>query len=100
MNINPAYRTHELEYALRQSEAQGLLLMDRFKTSDYVKMFYEVCPEAKESKPGNIHSDKLTFLRTAILIGGEKQPGMYSWNEAMKMGQELPDDVLLEIQRT
>jgi fatty-acyl-CoA synthase len=79
VNINPAYRTHELEYALRQSEAQGLLLMDRFKTSDYVKMFYEVCPEAKDSEPGQIRSEKLPFLRTAILIRGEKQPGMYSW---------------------
>jgi fatty-acyl-CoA synthase len=43
VNINPAYRTHELEYALRQSETQALLLLDRFKTSDYVQMFYEVC---------------------------------------------------------
>jgi fatty-acyl-CoA synthase len=98
VNINPAYRTHELEYSLRQSEAQGLLLMDRFKTSDYVKMFYEVCPEAKESKPGQIHSEKLPFLRTAVLIRGEKQPGMYSWDEVMMMGEEMPDDILLDIQ--
>ncbi len=52
VNINPAYRTHELEYALRQSETQALLLLDRFKTSDYVQMFYEVCPEARNSQPG------------------------------------------------
>jgi fatty-acyl-CoA synthase len=98
VNINPAYRTHELEYALRQSETQALLLLDRFKTSDYVKMFYEVCPEARDSRPGQISSQKLPFLKTAVLLRGDKQPGMYSWEEVMRMGDELPDDVLLERQ--
>ena len=91
VNINPAYRTHELEYSLRQSEAQVLLLMDRFKSSDYVKMFYEVCPEAQTSKPGEIHSEKLPFLRTAVLIRGEKQSSMYTWEEVLRMGEEIPD---------
>jgi fatty-acyl-CoA synthase len=96
VNINPAYRTHELEYALAQSEAQALLLMDRFKSSDYVKMFYEVCPEAKNSNPGQIHSEKLPFLRTTVLIRGEKKPGMWSMEEVLKMGEQVPDEILEE----
>ena len=96
VNINPAYRTHELEYALRQSETQALLLMDRFKSSDYIQMFYEVCPEARTSKPGHIHSEKLPFLRTAATVLGEKQPGMYTWEEILKMGEDVPDEMLLE----
>jgi len=96
VNINPAYRTHELEYALRQSESQALLLLDRFKTSDYVDMFYQICPEARQSRPGQIRSEKLPFLRTAVLLRGEKQPGMYSWDEVLKMGQEVDDSVMLE----
>ncbi|VVB69761.1 Acetyl-coenzyme A synthetase [uncultured archaeon] len=100
VNINPAYRTHELEYALRQSEAQALLLMDKFKSSDYVQMFYEVCPEARNSKPGHIHSEKLPFLRTAVMIKGEKQPGMWSWDEVLKMGEEIPDETLVERQES
>lgn len=98
VNINPAYRTHELEYALRQSETQALLLLDRFKTSDYVQMFYEVCPEARNSKPGQISSQKLPFLKTAVILRGERQPGMYTWEEIMRMGDSLQDDVLLERQ--
>jgi len=98
VNINPAYRTHELEYSLRQSETQALLLLDRFKTSDYVQMFYDVCPEARDSQPGQISSQKLPFLKTAVLLRGEKQPGMYSWDEVMKMGDELADDVPIERQ--
>ena len=49
VNINPAYRTYELEYVLKQAEIQTLILQGRFKTSDYVGMFYEACPEAYES---------------------------------------------------
>ena len=98
VNINPAYRTHELEYALRQSETQALLLMDRFKSSDYIKMFFEVCPEAKSSKPGEIHSEKLPFLRTAVLLRGDKQPSMWTWDEVLRMGEDLPDEVLQERQ--
>jgi fatty-acyl-CoA synthase len=100
VNINPAYRTHELEYALRQSEAQCLLLMDKFKTSEYVEMFYEVCPEAKISRPGCIHSEKLPFLKTAVLIRGEKQPGLFTWEEVMEMSQQVSDEALREIQES
>ncbi len=99
VNINPAYRTHELEYALRQSETQALLLMDRFKSSDYVKMFFEVCPDAKSSEPGQIHSEKLPFLRTGVLLRGDKQPSMWTWDEVLRMGEDLPDEVLQEARR-
>ncbi|HOV52685.1 MAG TPA: AMP-binding protein, partial [Methanothrix sp.] len=71
---------------------------DRFKGSNYVKMFYEVCPEAETSKPGDIHSEKLPFLRTAVMIRGGEQPGMYSWDEVMTMGEAVPDEVLRERQ--
>jgi fatty-acyl-CoA synthase len=42
VNINPAYRTHELEYALRQSGVRMLVSARAFKTSDYVSMVDEV----------------------------------------------------------
>ncbi len=98
VNINPAYRTHELEYVLRQAEIQALLLIDRFKTSDYIGMVNEVCPELKTSRPGQVNSESLPFLKTVILIRGEKQPGMYTWGEVMKMGEEMPDGVLCGLQ--
>ncbi len=69
VNINPAYRTYELEYALKQSEIRTLIIQGRFKTSDYVGMFYEACPEAYEAKPGRISSDKFPFLKNAIFLG-------------------------------
>lgn len=98
VNINPAYRTHELLYALKQSETEALFLIDRFKTSDYVGMFNEICPEAMTSKPGKISCESLPYLKTAVLMRGDKRPGMYTWDEVMKMGEEVHDDVLQEHQ--
>jgi fatty-acyl-CoA synthase len=98
VNINPAYRTHELEYALKQSETQALFLIDQFKTSDYVDMFYQVCPEARTSRPGGISSENLPFLKTSVLIRGQKPSGMFSWDEVLKMGDQMPDSVLQERQ--
>lgn len=94
VNINPAYRTHELEYVLKQSESQALLIMDKFKTSNYIQMFYDVCPEARTCKPGKISSEKLPFLKTAITVRGERQPGMFAWEDLLTRGDEF-DDVLL-----
>jgi fatty-acyl-CoA synthase len=45
VNINPAYRTHELQYALAQSGCRMLFAAPSFKTSDYVEMVEQVTPE-------------------------------------------------------
>lgn len=100
VNINPAYRTHELEYVLQQSQSQTLILIDSFKTSDYIKMFEEVCPEAKDSKPGKITSENLPYLKNVILARGEKRGYMYTWDEVLRMGDEIPDTVLCAVQCT
>ncbi|OPY47163.1 MAG: Acetyl-coenzyme A synthetase [Methanosaeta sp. PtaU1.Bin028] len=96
VNINPAYRTHELEYVLKQSEAQALILMDRFRTSDYLEMFYQICPQARDARPDEIELQELPFLKTLILIKGPRQPGMHMWEEVQKMGDQVPDHVLEE----
>src|SRR3712207_4115752 len=42
VNINPAYRLHELEYALRQSGCTALVIAPQFKTSNYTQMVYDL----------------------------------------------------------
>src|SRR5947209_1500662 len=56
VNINPAYRSGELKYALCQSDVRGLALVDSFKSSNYFDMLNEVCPELAVSVPGNLRS--------------------------------------------
>jgi len=94
VNINPAYRTFELEYALKQSEVDTLILQGKFKTSDYVGMFYEACPEAFEAKPGKIRSEKFPYLRNVVFMGEITYNGMYRWSEMLEMGEQVSDDEL------
>ncbi len=85
VNVNPAYRTHELAYLLDQSEANALILIGRFRNSDYVGMLNEVAPEIKESAPGELRSPRFPYLRHVIHIpphsdlACETPPGMWSW---------------------
>ncbi|MGI8415702.1 MAG: AMP-binding protein [Nakamurella sp.] len=51
VNINPAYRTHELGYVLRQAGISQLIAAERFKASDYAAMIEQVradCPDLSE----------------------------------------------------
>jgi fatty-acyl-CoA synthase len=85
VNINPAYRTHELEYVLKESRAKALCLIETFKTSNYVEMFYRICPEAKEAEPGQIDSWRFPHLKSAVMIGKEKYPGMFTRREFVEI---------------
>lgn len=89
--VNPAFREHELEYTLEDSETQTLILIERFKTSDYVTMFYNVCPEARQSNPGEIQSEKLPHLKNVIVLSEEAHPGMYTWNTLLEYGDTVSD---------
>ena len=95
VNINPSYRTYELEYVLKQAEIQTIIIQGRFKTSDYVGMFYEACPEAFEAKPGRISSEKFPFLKNAIFIGDIPYNGMFTWEELLKKTEEITSDELV-----
>ncbi|MEN6517601.1 MAG: AMP-binding protein [Methanospirillum sp.] len=96
VNINPAYRTYELEYALRQSEVQTLIVQGRFKTSDYVGMFYESCPEAYDCKAGRIESEKFPFLKNVIFAGEIPYNGMFLWSDVIRKGKGVNADELAE----
>ena len=92
VTVNPAYRTGELEYLLQQSDVNTILLIESFKTSRYVDMLNQVCPELAESEPGELSSEKFPILKNAVFLGSENKPGMFTWSRLLEMG----DDVLQE----
>lgn len=97
VNINPAYRTFEFEYAMKQAEIHTVFLQGRFKTSDYVGMFYEACPEAVDARPGKkISTEKYPFLRNVVFMGDVPYNGMFTWNEFMERGVNISRDELKE----
>ena len=107
VTVNPAYRTHELEYLLRQSDASALILIGSFRTSDYIGMVNEVVPELANSAPGQLHSEKLPYLRHIIFIprhepsqqGNQQTPaGMWRWEELRERGEEVSQSSLVELQ--
>lgn len=96
VNINPAYRTHELEYALRESRSKVLLLIDSFKRSHYLDMFYEVCPEVNDCRAGALESWRFPHLKSIVFIGSEEHPGMFTRRAFAELGDDFPDDSLEE----
>lgn len=90
VNINPAYRTAEVEYALNKVGCRALVAMPRFKTSDYIGMLRELAPEWAHTKPGELQSARLPHLKHAIWIDvegeGDDEPGFERFSALMKTG--------------
>src|SRR5579872_741298 len=82
VNINPAYRTSELQYALRQSGCSHLILAERFKTSDYLAMLDDV----RETLPD---------LRGVIVLGETKARDSLTWEEFLRLGDAISDEQLV-----
>ena len=104
VTVNPAYRTHELEYVLKQSEADALILIGQFRTSDYVGMTNEVIPELKDSTPGRLRCSKLPKLRNVIFIPPpsnletETPGGMWSWEDVRRKSSDISEAKLAQRQ--
>ena len=94
VTVNTAYKIHEAEYLLRQSDTHTLVMTDGYKDSDYVGIIRELIPELEENedlKP--IHSRKLPFLRNIITVES-KQKGCWTWEEAIAQAERTPLDAV------
>ena len=76
VNVNPAYRVGELEYALTRVGCAALILADRFKSSDYLAMIGRLAPELAAAEPGQLRAAALPALRAVVRMGEESSPGM------------------------
>ena len=76
VNVNPAYRVGELEYALSRVGCAALILADRFKSSDYLAMIGRLAPELAAAEPGQLRAVALPALRAVVRMGDESSPGM------------------------
>lgn len=81
VNINPAYRLTELEYALNQSGCKALISAAQFKSSDYLGMLNTLAPELADCSDNILHAAKLPQLRTVIRTGSERSPGMWNYDD-------------------
>ena len=81
VNVNPAYRTTELAYALEKVGCKALVTAARFKSSDYLAMLAELAPELATSEPGALASAALPALRWVLVLGAEAPPGTLRFDE-------------------
>ncbi len=89
VTVNTAYKIHEAEYLLRQSDTHTLVMIDGYKDSDYVGIMMELCPELATCEPGKLESKKFPFLKN-IITTDSRQPGCYTWDEAIKLAEQVP----------
>jgi fatty-acyl-CoA synthase len=100
VTVNTSYKTHELDYVLKQSDMVCLCVIDGWRDSDYVGMVNELVPELKTSQRGHINSQKFPFLKYVVHVGQQKHRGMFSFNEILLLGQHTDPAKMLEIEKT
>jgi fatty-acyl-CoA synthase len=88
VNINPAYRTHELEYALNKVGVSALFVAPQFRGSDYMRMIAELAPEMAACPPGRLRAAKLPALRSVVQLGPDPVAGAYGFDAVMTMGHK------------
>jgi fatty-acyl-CoA synthase len=97
VNINPAYRLAELEYALNKAGCAALITAARFKASDYLSMLSELAPELATASAGELRAARLPDLRLVIVIGAEKVPGTLRFDAVYSLAGEAERDRLLTL---
>ncbi|MBQ8573029.1 MAG: AMP-binding protein [Ruminococcus sp.] len=90
VTVNTAYKIHEAEYLFRQSDTHTLVMIENNRDSDYAGIMQELCPELKETKPGEpLHSRRLPFLRNIITVGFS-MPGCLTWEQSLGLASKVP----------
>ena len=99
VTVNTAYKIHEAQYLLSQSDTHTLVMIDGYKDSDYVEIMKEICPELAECEPGHLESKKLPVLKNIITVDS-KQDGCFTWDEAIELGKTVPVEEVYKLAKT
>ena len=106
VNINPAYRVSELDYALNKVGCKALVTMARFKTSNYIALLRELAPELDSASPGQLNSARLPHLKSVVWIdepgdadSSRDEPGMLRFSALLASG-DVGDKRLTQIAAT
>ena len=90
VSVNTAYKIHELEYLLRQSDTHTLIMVESNLDTDYSRIIRELCPELASNQPGKpLHCRRLPFLRNVITVGFD-MTGCLSFEKAMERADMVP----------
>ncbi len=97
VTVNTAYKSHELEYLLQQSDTHTLVMIENSRDSDYRAIINELCPELADNQPGEpLHCRRLPFLRNVITVG-YRDRGCLTFEETMARRNLVPLEVILKM---
>src|ERR1700691_1072502 len=96
VNLNPAYRISEIEFALNKAGCRALVLADRFKASDYIQMMRTLAPELDSSVPGKLRAARLPKLEIVIQLGAESPRGASRFDEISALGKGVDRQLLID----
>jgi fatty-acyl-CoA synthase len=99
VNINPAYRRRELEFALNHAGVTALIAARAFRKTDYVEMLTELMPELASGPRGRLVTDRVPSLRHLIYLGADPKPGATAWSEFIELGDEVDHSALVARER-
>lgn len=90
VTVNTAYKIHEVEYLLRQSDTHTLIMTEGSKDCNYSEIIAELCPELENTKAGTpLHAKRLPFMRN-VITAGFSQKGCLTWEKALQRANEVP----------
>ncbi len=92
VTVNTAYKIHETEYLLRQSDTHTLVMIEDCRDSNYKEIMEELCPELKTLQKGSpLYSKKLPFLRNIVTVGFQMD-GCLEWDEMIARSSLVPKE--------
>ncbi len=95
VTVNTAYKIHEIEYLLKQSDTHTLVLINSYRDCNYAEIINELCPELASLKKGeHLHSARLPFLRNVVTIGFE-QKGCLTFKEMTELSKKVSQEELM-----
>lgn len=92
VTVNTSYKSFELEYLMRQSDATTLIMIGGIREKDeYRQVVRELCPDIDRAEPGNITCSRLPELKNIIYIGKDEMKGAFSWADLLAAGKTVSD---------
>ncbi|MBE6688311.1 MAG: AMP-dependent synthetase [Ruminococcaceae bacterium] len=92
VTVNTAYKIHEIEYLLRQSDTHTLVMIEELKDINYREIIKELCPELKSLTPGQpLYSKNLPFLRNVVTVGFSMD-GCLTWEQMLERSKLIPHE--------
>ncbi len=94
VTINTNYKSHELEYLVKQSDMHTIAIVDGLRDVSYIDVMYELVPELREHPRGHLKSARFPRLKNVVYLGQEKHRGMYTSMELFQLGGSFGDEEL------